>query len=72
MDNQETARILSQADQLQAIIASTGDAFGQMHARLVHKKVPRHVANKIVEDAAHQWYAGTFNRKTGLTLPGMP
>lgn len=72
MDDEEATRILSQVDQLQAIIASSGDAFGQMHARLIDKKVPRNVANKIVQDAAHQWYAGTFNRKPGLTLPGMP
>lgn len=68
----ETAKILSQADQLQALIASTGDAFGEMHSRLVARNVPRHVANKIVEEAAQQWYAGTFNRMRGIPFPDAP
>ena len=62
-DPNEIARIVSQVDQVQAIIASTGDAFGEMYQRLLARKVPRTVAAKIVQDAAHQWYVGTFAKR---------
>ena len=60
MSDADAARILSNVDQMQAVIASTGDAFGAMHQRLVARNVPRRIADRIVQDAAHQWYVGTF------------
>lgn len=58
----DTSKILSQMDQLQATIASAGDAFGEMHKRLLDRGVPRNVANKMTQEASARFFAAAFNK----------
>lgn len=67
----EAARLLSQVDQIQAVIVQSGAAFGQMHTRLLEEGVPRRLAGQIAADAAHQWFAGTFNKPPSIKFPGL-
>lgn len=67
----QTGAMLSQMDQFQAVIAASGDAFGSMYERLIAHDVRPDVACAIVTDAAHQWFAGSFNKSPGIRLPGL-